>query len=89
MAKYNEETILVIAGLADIGMTIRLAAEAMGIPLGSVSTLATKNYIQFKGKIGRKRSEKPVRPYRAYKKVDASHNKDVDSVSMKWLQRKL
>jgi hypothetical protein len=88
-AKYDKETILILGGLADMGMTIRLAAEATDIPLGSVSTLATKNDIQFKGKIGKKRADKPVRPYRAYQKKYLNHNNDVDTLSMEWLRRKL
>lgn len=66
--KYGQETIMLITGLADKGMTVREASISLGIPKGSISTLASKNDIRFKGSIGRKRVENPVRPYRPYQK---------------------
>jgi hypothetical protein len=83
VSKYTEETVLIIAGLADKGITIRLAAEVMGIPLGSVSTLATKHGIRFKAKKGAMRVDNPVRPYR--EKVVASN---IDTLSISLMSRK-
>lgn len=88
--KYNAETILLIAGLADYGKSIRETGLALDIPIGSVSTLAKKNGIRFNGPRGRKMVVNPVIPYRPkqkqyYKKITSSN---VDQASLSLMTRK-
>jgi hypothetical protein len=90
VAKYNEETILLIAGLADCGKSIREASLDLGIPMGSISTLATNNDVRFNGPRGRKMVVNPVIPYRPkqkqyYKKITSSN---VDQASLSLMTRK-
>ena len=90
MSKYNEETILLIAGLADCGRSIREVSLDLDIPKGSVSTLAQKNDVAFNGPRGRKVVEDPVRPFRPkqkqyYKKIGSSN---VDALSLSLMTRK-
>jgi hypothetical protein len=90
MAKYNAETILLIAGLADRGKSIREVGLDLDIPKGSVSTLAKKNGVTFDATRGRRRVENPVRPYRADQKQyykDMKSN-SVDALSLSLMTRK-
>jgi hypothetical protein len=90
VAKYNEETILLIAGLADYGKSIREASLDLGIPMGSVSTLAKNNGVRFNGPRGRKLVDNPVRPYRAYQKqyYKRMTSSNVDAASLSLMKRK-
>ena len=90
MSKYDEETILLIAGLADCGRSIREVSLDLSIPKGSVSTLAQKNDVTFDGPRGRKVVDNPVVPYRPkqkqyYKKIGSSN---VDPLSRSLMTRK-
>ena len=88
--KYNAETILLIAGLADYGKSIRETGLALGIPIGSVSTLAKNNGVRFNGPRGRKLVDNPVRPYRAYQKqyYKRMTSTNVDELSLSLMKRK-
>jgi len=90
VTKYTEETIMLVAGLADLGTTIREASLSLDIPKGSVSTLARKNNIRFKGTVGRKRVDNPVRPYRPYQKqhYESLSANTIDESSLSLMKRK-
>jgi len=88
--KYDDEIIMLIAGLADYGKTVREVSLSLDIPMGSVSTLGAKNGIRFNGTMGRKRVDDPVRPYRPhqkqhYKRLSAT---TVDAASLSLMTRK-
>ena len=88
--KYNDEIIMLIAGLADYGKTVREVSLSLDIPMGSISSLGAKNGIRFKGCMGRKRVDNPVRPYRPYQKqfYKPLAATNIDEVSLSLMTRK-
>jgi len=90
--KYDDADIEALKALASEGLTIAKAAEKLGFPIGSTSTLAARFGISFFGKSGRPRVANPVRPYRAqqksyYKKKDERSLDDLHKslASRRWL----